>query len=1648
MLFLITPRRRTFSVAVCLLLLLVIGSVATNRQVQAAGIQQNFFGQLIEFTQRAQHSFTGWRNKSSNNTTTSAPVAAPVFAAFTVTNTNDSGAGSLREAILDANATAGADTIDFALGTGFPTITLLSALPTISDPVIINGNTGGATLVRIDGISAGAGVSGLTITAGNSTVRRMLITRFTGNGIFLVTNGGNSVLGCAVGVDSTGTIDLGNGANGILISSSPNNTIGGLIATERNVISGNDTNGVFIAGTAATGNKITGNYIGPSLSGTADLGNTLSGVFINNAPGNTIGGTTAGERNIISGNNNYGVYIANVGSSANKVIGNYIGTAVNGTTALGNSLAGVLVNGAPNNTIGGTTPGERNVISGNLSDGVVLTGTGSAGNKVIGNYIGTTVTGAIALGNRFSGVYVSAPSNTIGGTTTGERNIISGNNGQGVILTGTTATGNKIIGNHIGTDVTGTVDLGNAFEGVATNGAPNNTVGGTTSGERNIISGNQIGVSVGGTGSTGNKIIGNFIGTDFTGNLDLSNDRWGVLIYAGASNNTIGGTTGEGNIIAGNDLAGVSVESNSTGNKILSNSIFNNLGLGIDLGAVGVTANDGLDLDTGANNLQNFPVLVCAVSGNGTTRIQGTFNSLPVTKFRIEFFVNDTCDASGNGEGQTFIGFTNLTTDTNGDAPISTTIAQAFAAGKFITATATKLDALNNPVETSEFSACKAVLAPTLSISDVAVVEGNSGTTNAVFTVTLSGAMGSCIFVTVNYATADGTATLANGDYANTAGTLVFNPPHSSNSITQTITVPVTGDVNIEPNEAFVINLSNPANATITDAQGVGTITNDDTAPTITTALFSPLTRQQGSAATNATIATVTDAETAAGSLIVTPITLPAGITVTSIVNANGTITANVAAACTATLGNNTVVLQVSDGSLTSTANLIVNVTPHNLALTALSNQTVFAGTNVIFSATASGGGTYTFVWKKGAAIISSGITTSGATSTLTLTAVQMADAGSYSVEVIGVCATVTQSATLTVTTPTLSINDVSVTEGNSGTVNAVFTVSLNNASPVPVTVQYKTSNNTATMPIDYVGLPLSTLTFNPGEQNKTVTVAVKGETVIELTETFFVDLSNATNATIADAQGLGTITNDDFPTIAINDVMVTEGNSGTVNATFTVSLSEASPDTITVVYQTANSLALAGSDYTTASNTLIFAPGEISKSILVPVISELEIEPDETFFVNLSSSVNATIADGQGIGTIKDDDYMRELSADISDPIECTGVENILSVHAEIANPNDINVSFNFEATLPSQLIGIAGTCVVTSGNCTVNANNVVVTGVMTPRQMISISYKVQVAPNTPIGTELCVSSKVILENTVMGTVLACTKLECPTTIAEVGVSDQKVGSVLVFPYYTSSSESQKDTQLSVSNVGESEAIVHLFFIDGTNCNQADFFVCLTPNAKITFNVSEYDPETTGWVMAVAVNRDGVPVQNNVLIGNAFVKDGMYVDNYGAESFWANSASVAAINGDKATLYFDGGGYDAIPRELTAEIQSPLDAIGQKIVTVGMRGDLTESGLTGAGQTGVGLAYNAQERGVSYSNFLTGNCFATATITGTSPRVPGTMNGLIAKGNSGTLRFSIGAGVGLLMTPKTAKWSGIRGLHKTKLTTSTITIPVLKPHC
>ena len=195
------------------------------------------------------------------------------------------------------------------------------------------------------------------------------------------------------------------------------------------------------------------------------------------------------------------------------------------------------------------------------------------------------------------------------------------------------------------------------------------------------------------------------------------------------------------------------------------------------------------------------------------------------------------------------------------------------------------------------------------------------------------------------------------------------------------------------------------------------------------------------------------------------------------------------------------------------------------------------------------------------------------------------------------------------------------------------------------MTVNYSTANGTATAGSDYIATS-GTLTFNPGDTTKTITVLVNGDTLNEANETFFVNLSNPVNATIADAQGLGTILNDDaLPSISINDVSLAEGNSGTTNAVFTVTLSPASGQTVTVNYSTANGTATAGSDYIATSGTLTFNPGDTTKTITILVNGDTVVEPNETFSVNLTTVTNATITRGQGVGTIVNDDVAGSLS-------------------------------------------------------------------------------------------------------------------------------------------------------------------------------------------------------------------------------------------------------------------------------------------------------------------------------------------------------------------------------------------------------------------
>jgi len=406
-----------------------------------------------------------------------------------------------------------------------------------------------------------------------------------------------------------------------------NNTVGGDTAGERNVISGNERDGVRVVGAGTTGNFVMGNYIGLEPDGVSDRSNDFYGVYIGGgAQNNTIGGDwTAGESNVISGNL-VGVVISDTNTMSNPVSGNYIGTDFSGKLDAGNSADGVgIIGGAQNNLIGGDTPGERNVISGNNLSGVFISDSGTTGNVVSGNYIGLNQDGTAGLRNARYGVNVEAGAqgNTIGGDTEGERNVISANQ-SGVRIRGSDTLSNVVSGNFIGTDADGLNDLGNEHYGVyIARGAQNNIIGGArTAGEGNLISGNDsTGVFITDEDTNGNVVAGNYIGTDATGMVALGNRFDGVSLTGDLHDNLIGGDTeGERNIISGNGDDGVAFVNEATDNIVSGNYI----GLAADGSTPLANADNGIEMGVQAQNNTiggDAPGERNIISGNGRNGI-------------------------------------------------------------------------------------------------------------------------------------------------------------------------------------------------------------------------------------------------------------------------------------------------------------------------------------------------------------------------------------------------------------------------------------------------------------------------------------------------------------------------------------------------------------------------------------------------------------------------------------------------------------------------------------------------------------------------------------------------------------------------------------------------------------------------------------------------------------------------------------------------------------------------------------------------------------------------------------------------------------------------------------------------------------------
>ncbi len=623
-------------------------------------------------------------------------------------------------------------------------IRLFDALGTLIQGNLVGTNSVGSSALP-------NGLAGIFVDLENATIggttpaARNLISGNSGAGILLFPGNTSLVQGNLIGTGLSGVTAIPN-VTGVELIGTEDALIGGSIAGARNVISGNTEKGIVIY--QGTGNDVLSNFIGTSTNGLFPLGNEV-GILLNSADDNRIGGSSLATANVISANNGGVVLLSE--STGNLVEVNLIGTNLAGgfSSLMRNVEFGITIDYSTNNLVG-VKQGQGNIIAGS-SIGLHIKG-GSSLNRIQGNRIGTDLTGTVPAPNT-DGVVIEeyAHGNIIGGIYAETGNLISGNSNTGVVIRGS-AMENDFLGNLIGTDITGNVAMGSAFGVSISESARMNTIGGPDPKDRNLISGNVNNlVHLGIPGRRSDNLIeGNYLGTDASGNMPLGSgasnvavlstgvvrfvgniiggnysrgirvsgsefvDILGNRIGVGASMSSIG-LSGPGilldgstdsyvieNIIANNAGDGVEVIGTGTGIAIFENSIHSNGGLGIDLGSDGVTPNDLGDGDTGPNGLQNFPVVTTALATGGNVTVAGSLNGTPSEYFFVDFYANTSCDPSGHGEGEIFLGSITVFTDVTGNVSFAGDLVGPVGGGAVVTATA--MD--NTGFSSSEFSAC------------------------------------------------------------------------------------------------------------------------------------------------------------------------------------------------------------------------------------------------------------------------------------------------------------------------------------------------------------------------------------------------------------------------------------------------------------------------------------------------------------------------------------------------------------------------------------------------------------------------------------------------------------------------------------------------------------------------------------------------------------------------------------------------------------------------------------------------------------------------------------------------------------------------------------------------------------------------------
>lgn len=564
---------------------------------------------------------------------------------------------------------------------------------------LANGGSG----ISVEGATASALIGGESAGEGN------VISGNASRGIILSAGASNTIIqGNIIGLNQAGDAALPNMGPGILLTanSGGNNLIGGSSSGARNLISGNGNDGIRFDGNTAADNTIEGNWIGLNQAGDAAIPNGNDGIDVR-SPDVMI------RNNVISGNAVHGVRITGLNATGTVLHGNKVGTNSAGTTAIANTGRGVAMEGnASGSVIGGVNPGEGNLLSGNAFDGILIAG-GATGATVQGNIIGLNLDGDAAIPNGNVGIvtaFGSGGGHLIGGNTSGARNVISGNNNDGIRFDGDTAAGNFVEGNWIGLNLDGDSVIPNGNDGIEVQ-SPDVTV------LNNTIAGHsQDGVRISGANATGAVITGNQIGTSADGTITLGNAGYGILFRNGANSNLAGGDTlADQNLIVGN-RAGIFVtdDPGTTNNQIAGNSIRDNDGIAIGIGVAGPLSDSPLQAPSGeANDRQNAPYIHAV--GEGDLTVGVSLHSAPDSTFRIDVYRNTACHPSGYGDASEWVGFAALSTDGAGNGTTSITLVSAATVGESFTATATSASGSTSgisqcmPVSTDPFPTIVAI---------------------------------------------------------------------------------------------------------------------------------------------------------------------------------------------------------------------------------------------------------------------------------------------------------------------------------------------------------------------------------------------------------------------------------------------------------------------------------------------------------------------------------------------------------------------------------------------------------------------------------------------------------------------------------------------------------------------------------------------------------------------------------------------------------------------------------------------------------------------------------------------------------------------------------------------------------------------------